>query len=61
MLVNHAETERMGGTRIVDRLLAAADNNFARVRLIIAHDAFDERALAGAVLAEQSVKLAPRP
>ena len=29
MLVDHAETERMGGARIVDRLLAAADHDGA--------------------------------
>ena len=46
----------MRGARVVDRLFAVADQDLAVVRPVVAHDAFDERALAGAVLAEQSVK-----
>ena len=44
--------------RIGDRLLAAADQDVALGRAVIAHDAFDQRALAGAVLAEQRVERA---
>ncbi len=58
MLVDHAETERVGILRICDRLFSAADKNGAFRRSIIAHDAFDQRALAGAVLSEQGMERA---
>ena len=56
MLVHHAEAERVGVLGIGDRLFAAADQHIAFGRVIVAHDAFDERALAGAVLAEQCME-----
>ena len=56
MLVHHAESERVSVLRIGDRLLAAADQHVALGRVIIAHDTFDERALAGAVFAEQRME-----
>ena len=46
----------MGVLRIGDRLFAAADQHVAFGRVVITHDAFDERALAGAVFAEQRVE-----
>ena len=46
----------MRGARIVDDLLPVADQNVARVGVVVAHDAFDQRALAGAVLAEERVE-----
>src|ERR1700722_7485135 len=58
MLVHHAEAERVGVLWIGDRLFAAADQHVALSRVIIAHDAFDEGALAGAVFAEQRMKRA---
>jgi hypothetical protein len=56
MLVHHAEAERVGILRIGDRLFAAADQHVALGRVVIAHDAFDQRALAGAVFAEQRME-----
>ena len=44
--------------RIDDRLLAAADEDVAFGRVVIAHDAFDEGRFAGAVLAEQRMERA---
>ena len=43
---------------IGDRLFAAADQHVAFGRAVIAHDAFHQRALAGAVLAEQRMERA---
>lgn len=58
MLVDHAETERMRVLRIGYALLAAADDDVALGGVVIAHDAFHERALARAVLAQQGVERA---
>ena len=58
MLIDHAEPERVRGARIVDDLLPVIDHQLAVVGLVIAHDAFDERALAGAVFAEQRMERA---
>ncbi len=58
MLVHHAEAKHMGGARAVDLLLALADDDLALVRPVIAHDAFDERALARAILAEEGMEAA---
>ncbi len=58
MLVDHADAERAGIARIADRDLLAAEQDLALVGRIEPHDAFDERRLAGAVLAEQRMKLA---
>ena len=58
MLVHHAEAERVGVLRIGDGLLAAADQHIALGRVVISHDAFDQRALAGAVFAEQRMERA---
>ena len=60
VLVDHAEAERMRGARVFDRLLAVVDQDAAGIRVVIAHDAFDQRALAGAVLAQQRVEAAGR-
>ena len=56
MLVDHAEPERVRVLGVGNRLLAAADQDVALGRVVIAHDAFHQRALAGAVLAEQRVE-----
>ena len=56
MLVHHAEAERVGVLRIGDRLFAAADQHVALGRVVVAHDAFYQRAFAGAVFAEQRVE-----
>jgi hypothetical protein len=56
VLVDHAEAEGVRGTRIVDLLFTAVDHDVAGVRPVIAHDALDQRALAGAVLAEQRME-----
>ena len=56
MLVHHAEAKRVGVLRIGDRLLAAADQHLALGRVVVTHDAFDQRALAGAVFAEQRME-----
>ena len=58
MLVDHAEPERVRVLGVGDRLLAAADQDVALGRAVIAHDAFHQRALAGAVLAEQRMERA---
>ena len=60
VLVDHAEAERVRGARILDLPLAVVDQHVAVVRPVVAHDAFDQRALAGAVLAEQGVEAAGR-
>ena len=44
------------GTRITDHLLAFVDHQLAAVGLVIAHDAFDERRFAGAVLAKKRME-----
>src|ERR1022692_2842098 len=46
----------VGVLRIGDRLLTAADQHLALGRVVVTHDAFDQRALAGAVFAEQRVE-----
>ncbi len=58
MLIHHAEAECVGVLRIGDRLFAAADQHIALGRVIIAHDALHQRALAGAVFAEQRMERA---
>ena len=58
MLIDHAEAERVRGARIADDLLPVVDHQLAVVGLVIAHDAFDQRRFAGAVLAEQRVERA---
>ena len=58
MLIDHAEAERVGVLRVGDRLFAAADQHVALGRVVVTHDAFDQRALAGAVLAEQRMERA---
>ncbi len=58
MLIDHAEAERVRSARIVDDFLAVIDHQLAGIGLVIAHDAFDERRFAGAVLAKQRVKRA---
>ena len=46
----------MRGARIADDFLAIADDDLAGVGQVVAHDAFDQRRLAGAVLAEERVE-----
>ena len=58
MLIHHAKPERVGILRIGDRLLAAADQHVAFGRVVVAHDAFHQRAFAGAVFAEQRMERA---
>src|SRR4029077_4660231 len=58
MLIDHAEPERVGIFRVGDGLLAAADQHIAFGRVVVAHDAFDQRAFSRAVLAKQRVKRA---
>ena len=57
MLVDHAEAERMRRARIARSPPGAiADNDLAFVGLVVAHDAFDQRRLAGAVLTEERME-----
>src|SRR5512134_2029154 len=58
MLVDHAESERVRGTRIRDGTRPPVDPDRARVDGMKTHQALYERALARAVLAEKSVKRA---
>src|SRR5262249_24567547 len=60
MLVDHAEAETMRGSGMGDDLLAVADDELPAIGAVIAHDAFDERRLAGAVLAEERMHRAGR-
>src|SRR5438270_6248477 len=55
MLVDHAEAERIGIGRPRDLRLVAIDQKCAGIGPVIAEQAFDQRGLAGAVLAEQTV------
>src|SRR6266702_5917491 len=58
MLVHHAKPERVRVLRIGDRPLAAADQDSTLGRVIVAHDALHQRALAGAVFAKQCMERA---
>ena len=58
MLVHHADAERLGVPRARDGTCASPTTTRPRSGAIEAHDALDERALAGAVLAEQRVHAA---
>ena len=58
VLIDHAEAERMRGARIADDLLPVVDDELAGIGLVVAHDAFDERRFAGAVLAKERVERA---
>ncbi len=60
LLVDHADAERPRVLRIAHLHLAAVHRDRAFVGLVEAHDAFHQRRLAGAVLAEQHVKLPGR-
>ena len=60
VLIDHAQPERMSNARVVDIALAPAHHDLAGIGLVITHDAFHERALAGAVFAEQGMKRAGR-
>src|ERR1700722_16850067 len=53
MLIDHAEPEPVRIARAGDLLLARAHDQLAVVGPVIAHDAFDQGRLAGAILAEQ--------
>ena len=57
VLVDHADAMGVGGhARIVDLNLVVVDHHLAARRLVEAHDALDQRRLAGAVLAEQGMQ-----
>src|ERR1700676_5241006 len=56
MLVDHADAERLRVARILDRDLGSIEQKGSLVGRIEAHDAFDERRLARAVLAEKRVE-----
>src|SRR5215470_17355525 len=58
MLVDHTEPEQMGGARMLNRALAPIEQNSPGIGSVIAHQAFDKRALAGAVFAEQCMHAA---
>ena len=58
MLIDHAKPKRVRVLWVRDRPFAAADHHIAFGRVVIAHDAFDQRAFAGAVFAEQRQHLA---
>ena len=60
MLVDHAEAEAQGLARARDLDLAVVDQHRARVGPVIAHDAFDERALARAVAPEEGMEIPRR-
>ncbi len=53
VLIDHADAERAGIARIADRHLGAVEQDLAFVGRVEAHDAFDQRRLAGAVLAQK--------
>ncbi len=55
MLVHHADPVRACVARIVDRQFRPVEQDLAAIGRVEAHDAFDERGFAGAVLAEQRV------
>ena len=56
VLIDHAEAQVMGLARVGDVPNLARDPDLSRVRVIVAHQALDERALARAVLAEEGVE-----
>ena len=56
MLIDHAEAHVVGLAGVGHDVLAAVDDEPARIGQVVAHDALDQRALACAVLAEQGVK-----
>src|SRR6202000_3303144 len=58
VLVNHAQSEGMGVLRIGDCPLSAADEDAAFGRMVITHDALDQRAFASAVFAKECVERA---
>ena len=60
VLVDHADAERVGVVRRADVSLAAADHDAAGIGLVVADQALHQRALAGAVLAQQRVEAARR-
>src|SRR5215468_7327778 len=58
MLVDHPEPQQMGGARMLNGVLVSIDQNSSGIGAVIAHEAFDERALAGTVFAEQRMHAA---
>ncbi len=56
MLIDHADAERLSVLGIGDSYLLAIEFDLAFVGRVETHDAFDQRRLAGAVLAEQRVE-----
>ena len=56
MLINHAESEMMGVARIGDHARRTVDVDFTRIRTVIPHDAFYERALTGTVFAQDGME-----
>src|SRR5580704_11479516 len=53
MLIHHANAKRAGVAGIADRRLRPIEQDLAAIRCVEAHDAFDQRGLAGAVFAEE--------
>ncbi len=60
VLVHHAEAQGVGLARILDFNLLRAHDDPARVGAVGAHDALDQRALAGPILTQKGVERAGR-
>src|SRR5580693_1976905 len=58
MLINHPDTEFMSVVRAANLSNALTDDDLTGVCQMISHDAFDQRAFPGSVLAQQSVESA---
>ena len=58
VLVDQTQSERMCLARIVDAARFPIDDDLARIGTMVAHHAFDQRALAGAVLSDDRMKRA---
>src|ERR1700693_2133395 len=58
MLINHPDTELMSVVRAANLSDALTDEDITGVCQMISHDAFDQRAFPGSVLAQQSVESA---
>jgi hypothetical protein len=56
VLIHHSDTERMRILRRTDIPLALIDFDLPGIGPVVAHHALDQRALAGTVLAQQSVE-----
>jgi hypothetical protein len=58
VLIDHAQPERVRGSRIADHLLPVIDQKLAVIGLVITHDAFDESRFAGPVFAQERMERA---